>query len=71
METHTQQFSHTATIATKKTVADVQQLLFSHSATAVTVEYAQGNPVAMKFKIVVDGEELGYRMPMTGRLYSG
>jgi hypothetical protein len=62
--THTQQLSHTATIATKKTVAKVQQLLSGHGATAVTVEYAQGEAVAMKFTIVVDDEELGYRLPI-------
>jgi hypothetical protein len=60
MATHTQQLSHTATIATKKTVAEVQKLLSGHGATAVMVEYAPGDPVAMKFKIVVDREELGY-----------
>jgi hypothetical protein len=59
--THTQQRSHTATIATKKTVAEVQQLLSSHGATAVMGDYDLGDPVAMKFKIRVDGEELGYR----------
>jgi hypothetical protein len=26
------------------------------------VEYDQGDPVAMKFNIMVDGEALGYRM---------
>jgi hypothetical protein len=62
--THTQQFSHAATIATKKTVAEVQKLLSGHGATAVMVEYDQGDPVAMKFKIVVDGEALGYRLPV-------
>jgi hypothetical protein len=61
---HTQQLSHTATIATKKTIAEVQQLLSSHGATAVMVAYERGEPVAMKFKIVVNDEELGYRMPI-------
>jgi hypothetical protein len=39
-------------------------LLSSHGATAVMVEYDQGDPVAMKFKIMVDGEALGYRLPV-------
>jgi hypothetical protein len=60
--THTQQLSYTATIATKKTVAEVQQLLSSHGATAVMVEDDQGDPVAMKLKIIVDNEPLGYRL---------
>ena len=64
MATHTQQLSPPATIATKKTVAEVQTLLSSHGATAVMVEYDQGDPVAMKFKIMVDGEALGYRLPV-------
>ena len=28
------------------------------------VEYDQGNPVAMKFKIMVNGKALGYRLPV-------
>jgi hypothetical protein len=51
-------------IAVDKTVAEVQKLLSSHGATAVMVEYAQGDPVAMKFKIMVDGEALGYCLPV-------
>jgi hypothetical protein len=62
--THTQQFSHAATIATKTTVGQVQQLLSNHGSTAVMVEYDKGDPVAMKFKIMVDGEALGYRLPV-------
>jgi hypothetical protein len=42
--THTQPLSPTATIATKKTVAEVQTLLSSHGATAVMVEYDQAIP---------------------------
>jgi hypothetical protein len=61
---HTQQLSHTATIATKKTIAEVQQLLSSHGTTAAMVEIAKGGAVAMKFTIVVDGKELGSRMPV-------
>jgi hypothetical protein len=48
----------------EKTVAQVQQLLSSHGASAVMVEYDQGDPVAMKFKLLVDGEALGYRLPV-------
>jgi hypothetical protein len=62
--THTQPLSHTATIATKKTVAEVQTLLANYGATAVMVEYDKGDAVAMKFQIVVDGEALGYRLPV-------
>jgi hypothetical protein len=59
-DAHTQQFSST-TIVAKKAVTEVQKLLSSHGATAVMVECDQGDPVAMKFKIMADGEELGYR----------
>jgi hypothetical protein len=58
-----QQFSST-TIVAKKTVAEVQTLLSSHGATAVMVAYDRGDPVAMKFTIVIDDEELGSRMPI-------
>jgi hypothetical protein len=56
-----QQFSST-TIVAKKTVTEVQKLLSSHGATTVMAEYDQGDPVIMKFKILVDEEELGYHM---------
>jgi hypothetical protein len=62
-----QQRSHTATIATKKTVAEVQQLLSRHGATAAMVEYAMGDAVAMKFKNLVEGDTLGYRMLIDGK----
>jgi hypothetical protein len=51
-------------IAVDTTVADVQKPLSGHGATAVMVEYDRGDPVAMKLKIMVDGEALGYRMPV-------
>jgi hypothetical protein len=51
-------------IAVDTTVADVQKLVSGHGAPAVMVEYGQGDPVAMKFKIMVDGEALGYRLPV-------
>jgi len=62
--THTQQLSHTATIATKKTVVEVHTLLSSHGGTAVMVAYDRDDPKAMKFKILVDNEALGYCMPI-------
>jgi hypothetical protein len=59
-----QQPRRSISIAVDNTVAEIQKLLSGHGATAVMVEYGQGDPVAMKFKIVVDGEGLGYRMPI-------
>lgn len=62
--THTQPLSHTAT---KKTVAEVQTLLSGQGATAVMVAYNKGDSVALKFKIVIDGNEPGYGMPVDWR----
>jgi hypothetical protein len=61
--THTQPLSST-TIGAENMVAGMHTLLSSHGATAVMVEYEKGEAVAMKFKIMVDGEALGYRLPV-------
>jgi hypothetical protein len=42
----------------------VQKLLSGHGASAVMVEYDRGDPVAMKFQIIVDNEPLGYHLPV-------
>jgi hypothetical protein len=55
----------------KKTVAQVQQLLSGHEVTAVMVEYDKGDPVAMKFQIIVDNEPLGYRLPVNWQAVLG
>jgi hypothetical protein len=60
--THTPLLHDTTSIA-----AEVQQLLSNHGATAVMVGYDQGDPIAMKFKILVDIEELDSRMPIDGK----
>jgi hypothetical protein len=52
------------TIGAENIVAGMHTLLSNHGATAVMVAYDRSDPVAMKFKIVVDGEELGYHMPI-------
>jgi hypothetical protein len=59
-----QQLSST-TIGAENIVAGLHTLPSSHGATAVMVEYDQGDPVAMKFKILVDNEALGYRLPVS------
>jgi hypothetical protein len=69
-DAQTQQFSST-TIVAKKAVIEVQKLLSSRGATAVMVDYDLGDPVAMKFKIRVDGEELGYRVPVNWQAVLG
>jgi len=63
MDAQPQQLSSTSIVA-MKTVAEVQQLLSGHGATAVMDEYDKGDPVAMKFQIIVDNEPLGYRLPV-------
>jgi hypothetical protein len=49
----------------EKTVAQVQQLLSSHGASTVMVEYDRGDPVAIQFKMMVNSEALGYRLPVS------
>jgi hypothetical protein len=56
MDADPPQLSSTS-IAAKKTIARVQQLLSGHGATVEMVEDAEGEPTAVKFTLVVDDAE--------------
>ena len=54
---------YTTEIDARKTVGEVNGILASNGAKAVLVEYDQGRPVALAFKLDTSRGEMGYRLP--------
>jgi len=54
---------YTTEIDARKTLGQVQGILADKGASAVLVEYEQGRPVAMAFKLNTSRGEMGYRLP--------
>jgi hypothetical protein len=60
--------NYTTTIAAHKTVAEIQQMLAKAGANAILSEYDdQGYIVALSFKMRIDGNNLGFRLPTDWR----
>ncbi len=60
--------NYTTQIATDKTVSEIQKNLAAHGAQAVMAEYdGNGNIVMLKFKIILNGSEIGYQLPCDWR----
>lgn len=60
--------NYTTSIAADKTVMEIQRALAKSGATAILSEYdTNGYIIAMSFKINLDGQSLGYRLPTDWR----
>jgi hypothetical protein len=60
--------NYTTTIPAHKTVAEIQQMLAKAGANAILSEYDdQGYIVALIFKMRIDGNDLGFRLPTDWR----
>lgn len=60
--------NYTTKIEASKTIAEIQACLVSHGANAVLSEYdGQGFIVALSFKINIEGQDIGFRLPSDWR----
>jgi hypothetical protein len=60
--------NYTTTIAAHKTVAEIQQMLAKAGANAILSEYDdQGYIVALSFKMRIDDNDIGFRLPTDWR----
>jgi hypothetical protein len=55
--------NYTTTIAVDKTVAEIQSMLARKGATAIQIDYASGQPIALSFQIATEIGVRGYRLP--------
>ncbi len=55
--------NYTTTISPIKTVGEIQEILARAGVTAVQLEYAGGEPTAVKFRIAIQDRFLDFRLP--------
>lgn len=56
--------NYTTTVAADKTLAEIQRILIRHGARRLLIDYDNdGDPVALSFQIVVQGQPQHYRLP--------
>ena len=60
-------FMETTRIAPERTVSEIQQILATHGASAVLLEYAIANVEAISFKYDVGGQQIPFRLPCRWR----
>lgn len=53
----------TTKISSSQTVGEIQHLLGSYGATAILLEYSNGEVIAVSFKIMVGKQEVPFRLP--------
>lgn len=51
------------TVSADKTVAEIQKMLASVNATSMMIDYDQGRPDAVSFKIVRNDRPISFRLP--------
>lgn len=60
--------NYTTKISVEKTLFEIQKELSSHGATAVLSEFdSDGNVIALSFKVLMDGQEAGFKLPCDWR----
>ncbi len=59
---------YTTQIEVEKTIGEIQKLLGSHGANAILTEYGEdGDVTALSFKIKVDDNDIGFKLPSDWR----
>ena len=56
-------YMETTKIEAHKTIGQIQGVLASYGASAILVEYEEKEPMAISFKVRVEGQEIPYRLP--------
>lgn len=56
-------FMETTQIEASQTVGEIQRLLGNHGASAVLIEYDNGEIVAVSFKIRINSQDIPFRLP--------
>src|SRR4029077_11656531 len=61
---------YTTSVSAQKTLSEITAMLVKHKAEAILVEFADGQPVALSFKIATEFGPLHFRLPAnTQRVY--
>jgi hypothetical protein len=61
---------YTTSVSAQKTLSEITAMLVKHKAEAILVEFADGQPVALSFKIATEFGPLHFRLPAnTPRVY--
>jgi hypothetical protein len=55
--------NYTTEIEAIKTAGEIMGILASKGAQSIMMDYKQGEPVALSFKIAVNGQEVGFKLP--------
>lgn len=55
--------NYTTEIEPIKTAGEIMGLLAMKGAQSIMIDYKSGEPVALSFKITVNGQEVGFRLP--------
>lgn len=55
--------NYTTKIDVEKTIGEIQKVLASHGASAILTDYEDGYVKAISFKILLNGNPVGFRLP--------
>jgi hypothetical protein len=56
--------NYTTQVPASKTAAEIQDILRTHGATAVVLEYAAAKTIGLSFEVIVEGKTLSFRLPV-------
>ncbi len=59
--------NYTTGIEVQKTIAEIQETLVTHGASAIRADYDNGQVVAVSFQVVLDGKQIAFRLPSDWR----
>lgn len=59
--------NYTSTIDAEQTIGEIQRLLSAHGVMAMMTEYDGRNVSAVSFKMNIEGQHIGYKMPCNWR----
>ena len=55
--------NYSTEIAAHKSAAEIQRILIAKGATSISVDYEQGDPSALTFKLKLGGNDIVFRLP--------
>jgi len=63
--------NYTTTVPANRSIEEIQTSLVQHGATGVLYEYEQGTGriSALKFRLIVNNQEVGFSLPVSWRLF--
>lgn len=55
--------NYTTKIDSSKTLAEIQKILASAGASAISIDYDKGRPIGLAFSLAVQGKPMAFRLP--------